>query len=114
MPELNYVFTTTSPWVVGREALLEYAVEDYLHHATRQQPWLRARFEALLVSLVETIEDELGRPPAVTALTQARSSAWLASTTERELAQRALTDFADYLVRWRWLEAHPLRSRQAV
>jgi hypothetical protein len=112
MPE--YVFTTSSPWVVGREALLEDAVEDYLHEMTRQQPWLRARYEALLGSLVASIEAELAGPPPLRALTRERSSAWLATVAERELAQRALTSFADYLVRWRWLEAHPLRVPYAV
>ncbi len=111
----EHVFTTTSPWVVGREALLEYAVEDFLHHATRQQPWLRARYEALLGGLVEMLEEELGAPPPVSALTLSRVNRWLAGVgAQRDLAERALGDFADYLVRWRWLTCHPLRTAQAV
>lgn len=111
----EYIFTTTSPWVVGREALLEEALEDYLHHTTRQQPWLRARYEALLGTLVERVEEELGAPPPISALTPLRASTWLAETgVQRDLAERALTDFADYLLRWRWVASHPLRPMRVV
>lgn len=118
MPETSrpeYIFTTTSPWVVGREALLEYAVEDFLHHATRQQPWLRARYEALLGTLVEALEEEHGAPPTVSTLTPMRANRWLTSVgAQRDLAERALFDFADYLVRWRWVASHPLKPVQVV
>ncbi len=113
--ERNRIFTTTSPWVVGREALLEEAVDDFLHETTRRQPWLRARFEGLLGELVAAIETELGQPAPVTALNRERGSRWLVALgAERALGERALETFADYLVKWRWTETHPLRPAYAV
>jgi hypothetical protein len=110
------VFTSASPWVVGREALLEEAVDDFLHEMTRQKPWLRARYEVLLGSLNVHVDAGLERPAPLTALTRKRADAWLTSlaTEGRPLAESALSDFTDYLVKWGWLEAHPLRQPHAV
>ncbi len=113
--ERTHIFTTVSPWVVGREALLEEALDDFLHETTRRQPWLRARYEGLLGGLVAAIETELGEPAPVSALNRERGNRWLlALGPERVLGERALETFADYLVKWRWTEAHPLRSAHVV
>lgn len=116
MPSTGKVFTSASPWVVGREALLGEAVDDFLHEMTRQKPWLRARYEALLGGLNAHVDAELERPAPLSALTRKRADAWLKSLPAegRSLAESALGDFTDYLVKWGWLEAHPLRQPHAV
>ena len=113
---MKRVFTSASPWVVGREALLEEAIEDFLHEMTRQKPWLRARYEALLGGLNVYMDAEFERPALLTALTRKQADAWLKSLSAkgRPLAESALADFSDYLVKWGWLEIHPLRQPQAV
>lgn len=115
-PSLDKVFTSASPWVVGREALLEEAVDDFLHEMTRQKPWLRARYEALLGGLNAHVDAELEHPAPLSALTRKRADAWIKtlSAEQRVTAEGALGDFAGYLVKWSWLEAHPLRQPQAV
>lgn len=114
MPSANRVFTSASPWVVGREALLEEAVDDFLHEMTRQKPWLRARYEALLEGLTAHLSAE--RPAPLSALSREPIDAWLKVwlTDDRAFAERALGDFSDYLVKWGWLDTHPLRQPQAV
>lgn len=113
---LERVFTSAKPHVVGREALLGDAVDDFLQEMTRQKPWLRARYAALLEGLNASLDAELDRPAPLTALTSARAGAWKRGLRpeQRALAESALGDFADYLVKWGWLEAHPLRQPQAV
>jgi hypothetical protein len=116
MPSMERVFTSAAPWVVGREALLEYAIDDFLRTMTRQKPWLRARYEALLEDLNTFLDTELDRPTPLTALTRKRVEDWVKSLSaeQRPLAESALSDFSDYLVKWGWLEAHPLRQLHAV
>lgn len=114
MPNSDKVFTSASPWIVGREALLTDAVDDFLHEMTRRKPWVRARYEALLGGLAAHLDAALERPAPLTALSYRHANAWLKTTDDRALAERALGDFTDYLVRWGWLEAHPLRQLQAV
>ncbi len=115
-PGTKRVFTSSAPWVVGREALLEYAVEEFLHEMTRQKPWLRARYEAFLGDFSAKLEAKLGYPAPLAALTHKRAHLWLRAQAkgQRPLAEGALNGFADYLVKWGWLEAHPLRQPQAV
>lgn len=43
-----------APWIVGREPLLEYAADEFLHEVTRQRPWFHARYEALLENLAHS------------------------------------------------------------
>lgn len=114
MPSTDKIFTSASPWVVGREALLEEAVDDFLHEITRRKPWARARYEALLGGLAAYLDATLERPAPLTALSYKHANAWLKTTDDHVLAERALSDFTDYLVKWGWLEAHPLRQLQAV
>ena len=112
MPNLGRVFTSASPWVVGREALLAEAVDDFLHEMTRQKPWLRARYGALLEGLTAHLSVE--RPAPLSALSREHVDVWLKTITERAFAERAVGDFSDYLVKWGWLDTHPLRQAQAV
>ena len=115
MERVTRTFTTTSPWIVGREALLSDALDDFLHETTRRQPWFRARFEGLLGGLIMAAETELGQPVPVTALNRERGNRWLLTLgAERALGERALETFADYLVKWRWTEVHPLRPAYTV
>jgi len=116
MPNTDRVFTSAAPWVVGREALLEYAIDDFLRTMARLKPWLRARYEAFLGALNAQVDVELDRPAPLTAFSRERVDAWLKSLSseQRPLAESALSDFADYLAKWGWLEAHPLRQPQAA
>lgn len=119
MSELPRVFTSASPWVVGREALFEDAVEDFLHETTRQKPWLRARFEGELKGLNAYLDGVLGGPAPLKALSKRHADDWLRSPSERTqgeraLAERALAEFSDYLVKWGWLPSHPLNRPPTV
>ena len=113
------MFTSASPWVVGREALFEDAVDDFLHETTRQKPWLRARFEAQLEDLNAYLDSVLDGPAPLKALSKRHANAWLHGLSERAqgeraLAERALAEFADYLVKWGWLPSHPLERPPTV
>ena len=106
----------SAPHIVGREALLDYALEDFMGEVTRQKPWRRARYETLLGSLSERIGAELDQPAPVTALNQTRAQAWLQTfpNEQRSVAEEALRDFANYLVSWGWLKEQPLRQPQTA
>lgn len=110
------VFTSARPHVVGREALLGDAVDDFLRELTRQKPWLHARYEVLLNELDDFLSAELDRPAPLTAISCEAVDAWKRTlgAQQRPLAAQALGDFADYLVKWGWLEAYFLRQPQAV
>ena len=113
MSEPTRVFTSASPWVVGRPALMAEAVDDFLHETTRQKPWLRARYGAQLEGLNAHLDNALDGPAPLTALSKEHADAWLRTlgeraVTERIMAERALAEFADYLVKWGWLPLHPL------
>ncbi|WP_019584735.1 hypothetical protein [Deinococcus apachensis] len=86
-----------APWIVGRPILLEHAAADFLNEVTRQTPWRRARFEALL----ESLDEFLGAPAPLLAYTQLTGEAWLHSLPAADL----LTEFRAYLRDWGWLEA---------
>ena len=105
---------TSARHIVGREALLDYAAEDFIHEVTRQKPWRRARYEALLESLEEHLSAAPAQPAPVSALDRAGADAWLETlpAEQRPLAEDALHDFADYLLAWNWVKAHPLRTAQ--
>ncbi len=94
-----------APWIIGREALLDDALEDFLAKLTRQRPWLRTRYGALLQDLKGLLDRELGLTP-LTALTPDRTAAWLAGLApeKRLLAEEALQDFDTYLMEWAWIK----------
>lgn len=101
----------SAPPIVGREALLDYAVEDFINEVTRQKPWRRARYEALLESLADHLSAALTQPAPVSALNWARAHAWLQTlpAEQRPLAEDALRELSDYLVTWNWLKERPLK-----
>ena len=113
MPSANRMFTSASPWAVDHEALLGEAVDDFLYE-TRQKPWLRARYKALLEELTAHLSTTLERPAPLSALSRASADAWLKTTAERAFAERAVGALSDYLVKRGWLDTHPLRQAQAV
>ena len=114
MRNVSRVFTSASPWVVGREALLEDAVDDFLHEMTRQKPWLRARYETALKDLNTYLDTALDGPAPLRVLSKKHTEVWLKTVGDRALAERALRDFTNYLVGWGWVKTHPLRQPQPV
>ena len=93
---------SSAPWIVGRPALLEHAAEDFLNEVTRQTPWRRARFEALLDSL----DRFLGAPAPLSALSTQRLAEWRASLAQEQApdAEALLAAFQTHLREWHWLE----------
>lgn len=92
-----------APWIVGRPALLEHAAADFLNEVTRQTPWRRARYEALL----ESLDAFLGEPAPLLAYTRLTGEAWRRTLPgdEREFAAELLAEFRAYLRDWGWLDA---------
>ena len=92
-----------APWIVGRPVLLEHAAADFLNEVTRQTPWRRARYEALL----EALDSFLGRPAPLLAYTRLTGEAWCRSLPEAEQAVAAelLSEFRTYLREWGWLDS---------
>lgn len=91
-----------APWIVGRTVLLEHAAADFLNEVTRQAPWRRARYEALL----ESLDDHLGRPSPLLGYTRLTGEAWLRSLPgdEQPVAAELLAEFRAYLRDWGWLD----------
>lgn len=94
---------TRAPWIVGRTPLLEHAAADFLNEVTRQAPWRRARYEALL----EGLDESLGSPAPLLAYTRLTGEAWLRSLPAGDQTDAAdlLTEFRAYLRDWGWLDA---------
>ncbi|GBF06417.1 hypothetical protein DAERI_090003 [Deinococcus aerius] len=92
-----------APWIVGRPILLEHAVADFLNEVTRQTPWRRARYEALL----ESLDEFLGAPAPLLAYTRLTGEAWLRSlpAEDQAPAEELLSEFRAYLRDWGWLDA---------
>ena len=97
MPEVK------APWIVGRETLLEYAADEFLHEVTRQRPWLHARYEALMEQLMAFL-DPAGLAP-LHDLNPAREVAWLATLDldRRDLASEMLVEFREYVTDFGWI-----------
>ena len=100
---MSGVISSKAPWIVGRPVLLEHAVGDFLNEVTRQTPWRRARYEALL----EGLDEYLGSPAPLLAYTRLTGEAWLRSLPAGDQADAAelLTEFRAYLRDWGWLDA---------
>ncbi|WP_051935405.1 hypothetical protein [Deinococcus sp. YIM 77859] len=92
-----------APPIVGRPVLLEYAAIEFLHEVTRQKPWRRARYEALLMAL----DEFLGAPAPLAAYTSRAARAWQRQLPPpaQEDAAELLSDFETYLSDWGWLES---------
>ncbi|WP_245872728.1 hypothetical protein [Deinococcus planocerae] len=92
-----------APWIIGRPVLLEHAAADFLNEVTRQTPWRRARYEALL----ESLGASLGEPAPLLAYTRPAGEAWRRTLpeSEREFAAELLAEFRTYLRDWGWLDA---------
>ena len=88
-----------APWIVGREPLLEHAAEEFLNEVTRQQPWKRARAEALLEELGEFLQPH--GPAPLSALTAGSGAAWLRRQGDPAAAP-LLADFQRYLRDFGW------------
>jgi DNA-binding transcriptional MocR family regulator len=101
------IYTSQAPHVVGQEALLEFAVDDFLRRTTRLKPWRRARYEALLESLDGYLEDLLKRPTPLNAFVTPLTENWLKQLMieQQDFARELLEEFETYLVEWAWLEA---------
>lgn len=92
-----------APWIVGRLVLLEHAADDFLNEITRQTPWRKARYEALL----EGLDDFLGAPAPLLAYTRLTGEAWRRSlpADDQTTAAELLTEFRAYLRDWGWLDS---------
>lgn len=96
---------SSAPWIVGRPARFSDAAEDFVNELTRQQPWRKARCEAWL----EALGESLGDPALGTELPDARLDAWLDTCPESERAgaRALLKEFEIYLREWDWLPPRP-------
>ena len=109
------VFYSQAPWVVGRPTLLEHALDDFDGEVTRQRPWLRARFEAVLERLQADLDLEHDGATPLAAVTPARLDAWLAAQpeAERDFDRAVLEALAAYLVGFGWVEPAQLPDMAA-
>jgi DNA-binding transcriptional MocR family regulator len=105
------IYTSQAPHVVGQEALLEFAIDDFLRRTTRLKPWRKARYEALLENLDDYLEDLLKRPTPLNAFVTPLTDNWLEQVPNEQhlFARELLEEFETYLVEWAWLEALPTR-----
>jgi DNA-binding transcriptional MocR family regulator len=101
------IYTSAAPHVVGQEALLEFAIDDFLRRTTRLKPWRKARYEALLENLDGYLEVLLKRPTPLNAFVAPLTDNWLKQLLieQQDFARELLEEFETYLVEWRWLEA---------
>jgi hypothetical protein len=106
---MNQIFASNAPWIVGRPALFEYALEDFLGELGRQRPWTRSRVGEWLEGLEAWLEARLGRPARLEEVSAEGVTDWLESLPfdDRADAQDALRGFAEYLTGWGWLEVSP-------
>lgn len=100
---MTAVLRPKAPWIVGRPVLLEHAATDFLNEVTRQTPWRKARYEALL----ESLDEFLGAPALLLAYTRLTGEAWRRSLPQENQAVSAemLTEFRAYLRDWGWLDS---------
>ena len=100
----NKVFHSNAPWVVGGPTLLEHALEDFDAEVTRQTPWLRARYAAVLEQLQHDLDLEFGQTP-LALVTNERLGVWLETVDEREFAASVIQDLQTYLIEFAWVDA---------
>lgn len=99
------IYTSQAPHVVGREVLLEHAIDDFLRRTTRLKPWRKARYETLLEQLDSYLETLLKRPVPLSAVIPPLTEKWLwqVSIEQQILARELLEEFETYLIEWGWL-----------
>jgi hypothetical protein len=98
------IYTSQAPHVVGREVLLEHAIDDFLRRTTRLKPWRKARYETLLEDLETHLQELLKRPVPLDAFIPPLAESWLAQVPieSQVLAQELLNEFELYLLEWAW------------
>jgi hypothetical protein len=96
--EIQPVWTGKADWIVGRPATLEDALHDFDGELGRQSPWLRSS----LMPHLEALSTQLG-DVRLEAIRHDQIQAWLELQDNPE-AQRALGQFRQYLIEWRWCE----------
>lgn len=92
--------SSIAPWVVGREALLEYAIDDYLRELGRARPWLGKTHEEVLICLNAHLDEKHGLTP-LRVLQSEEVNLWLQA--QEPEAQQVLQDFKAYVTEWNWL-----------
>jgi hypothetical protein len=100
------IFHSNAPWVVGGPALLEHALEDFDAEITRQSPWLRTRYAAVLEQLQNDLDLEFGQTPLAVVTTE-RMGAWLETvdSDESEFVARVVHDLQTYLITFAWVDS---------
>lgn len=104
---MNQIFVSNAPWIIGRPALFEYALEDFLGELGRQRPWTRARFQELLEDFNLWLDSQLNFPVSLEQVSIELVQGWFETLAihNRSDARQALEMFAEYLVSWGWLES---------
>lgn len=92
--------SSIAPWVVGREALLEYAIDDYLRELGRARPWLGKTHEEVLNRLNAHFDAKHGLTP-LRVLQSEEVNLWVQAQDPE--AQQVLQDFKAYVTEWNWL-----------
>jgi hypothetical protein len=104
---MNQLFVSNAPWIVGRPALFEYALEDFLGELGRQRPWTRTHVQQSLEGLEAWLEGQQNSPVTLEQVSFELINSWTKTlpVKDRPNAQEALEMFAEYLVSWGWLES---------
>ena len=97
--------------MIGREPLLEDALEDFEAELTRTEPWNKVRIMSPLESLEAFLETDLGVPASLQALTRLKIATWFKQfeNTDYDQALLALESFGEYIVTWGWTSKIPWR-----
>lgn len=105
--EMNQIFYSNAPWIVGRPALFEYALEDFLGELGRQRPWTRNHVQQSLEALNAWLEAQQNSVVLLGQINPKLVRLWLENLAvqDRADAGTALELFAEYLVGWGWLES---------
>lgn len=93
--------SSIAPWVVGREALLEYAIDDYLRELGRARPWLGKTHEEVLTHLNAHLDAKHGLTP-LRVLHSEEVNLWVQAQDPE--AQQVMQDFKAYVTEWNWLD----------
>jgi hypothetical protein len=111
--QMQTVFHSNAPWVVGGTTLLEHALEEFDSEITRQTPWLRSRYAAVLERLQNDLDLEFGQTP-LAVVTRECLAAWLerVDANECEFAARVVRDLQTYLITFAWVDSRRAHSAE--